>query len=257
MPMESRRATLAQESQASFTLIELLVVVAIVAILASMLLPALSKAREAARSTLCLTQEKQIMQLALLYVGDNADYYPPASTTKTALGANYCTWLPYLISLYQGQYASNSYLGSYDKARQGINAGKTIARCPQRRLDNASYDQAYFGSAPSWSLPTWYSYGLNYLKFCNDSSQTVPIKAMALKSPAYSVFACDSTIDPVNGSWVLSGIGTFYGYLVNPGWDKIYPDARHPGQHVNTMLADGHVEALSKNAVFNDGTRWW
>ncbi len=64
------------EDRKLFTLIELLVVIAIIAILASMLLPALSKARQAAQNIKCVNQLKQIETAAIMYAGDSEDWLP-------------------------------------------------------------------------------------------------------------------------------------------------------------------------------------
>ena len=65
-----------------FTLIELLIVIAIIAILASMLLPALNQAREKARATQCINSLKQCSTAITFYADTYQDYVPSASTTS-------------------------------------------------------------------------------------------------------------------------------------------------------------------------------
>lgn len=81
-----------RSSRHAFTLVELLVVIAIIGILAALLVPVLSKAKQKAQGSLCLANGKQMMTAMIQYSSDNGEFFPPNPDDGNTLpGYNWCS----------------------------------------------------------------------------------------------------------------------------------------------------------------------
>lgn len=105
--MRTLRPGTGKTCPAGFTLVELLVVIGIIALLIGILLPAINKAREAAKITQCLSNLKQINLGLLMYADGNRGCLPPISSGTAQLPINGQTWTV-AVRWYGGAYGPTS-----------------------------------------------------------------------------------------------------------------------------------------------------
>ena len=231
--------------QAKFTLIELLIVVAIIGILASLLLPALGKARAKARQAVCLNNQKQIGLAFALYQDDNEAYYP-------IYGSSVSDWVSWDDQL--GDYDGRN-LTQEEKERQNFRVtddryDNDLYLCPanvqvrskavlrsysinqEHVKDDISHADAVRGVA-GWAGPSDGKYGWS-------------IKSIAIRNPSDFIVMTEA-----QGYSNILGFAGSQGYSKVGAFTKNYSPSQLPAHTLDVGGVAGFYVHDSKNYKLN------
>jgi prepilin-type N-terminal cleavage/methylation domain-containing protein/prepilin-type processing-associated H-X9-DG protein len=236
----------------AFTLIELLVVIAIIAILAAMLLPALSRAKQKAKQTACISNMRQI-GIALVMYADTYQQYPSCYYATRGV----YVWQPELLTFMGNNRNAFFCPAARPDSAWDTNANKTIVT---RIGYNDKIDPFAIANTSRFSL------GYNDWGLWNTHNPplgmgadvgTTPIKDSMVRKPTDMIAVGDvrsdatsldfnANLDPAIGD---SGDNT-------PATHDQCPCNRH-NYRTDLLFADGHVESPKRNDVINPNDGNW
>ncbi len=210
-----------------FTLIELLVVIAIIAILAAMLLPALSKAREKGRQAVCMSNLKQIGLVLTLYSQDYDNWFLPARIPGPAYWSGNVSARPWIEFL--GKF------GLYSPCDYGIKIG------------DGNYRKYYGAKIFCPSERNWGNFSSSTYAINDWLVGLCTITPPYTEDPTYRYRKTTRVRQPDIAVWVVDNNRTGY-YSVNYTGPS-YIGFRHT-DFANVLYVDGHVGIVKNEGLW-------
>ncbi|MBN9688763.1 MAG: prepilin-type N-terminal cleavage/methylation domain-containing protein [Verrucomicrobia bacterium] len=232
----------ARRVRQAFTLIELLVVIGIIAVLASLLLPAASRARARAQGITCLNHHRQLMLATFLYVADERDALPynlgEDETMHEVSAGRFINWTSSLLSWELEPDNTNSALLTRGGIGPYVNANATIYRCPadfvvsdlqaaagwRHRVRSTSMN-AMMGNAGEYTTNGFNVNNPEYRQFFQLAQVDLPSQLFVYT---------EEHPDSVNDGYFLNRVS-------RSEWTDL-PASNHGGA-ANLAFADGHAES--------------
>ncbi len=235
----------AKKLVSAFTLIELLVVIAIISILAALLTPALSSARETSKAAACISNLRQLSLGLRMYEEENNHILSPM------FGDDDGSWLiytPYSDVAWTHKIAPYVGLGRKSWVNPTAPEGYMIIDANNTRIFSCPQEQTHWG------------YGMNYYcgkTFLPGAGISETFKAGSIKYPERIVQLIDCNYLPGPGPTTFD---SWPGLCRNPDdapIDSGPPPNRHNGKGSNVLFLDGHVQGgLTFARLYIDDTPW-
>lgn len=227
-----------------FTLIELLVVIAIIAILASMLLPALARAKQKGQRAVCISNLREIGLAFQMYLGDSQDRFPDRRDLKSSLPGGYhpwnvTTWPP---SDPRAGWAATT----FSNECPNFNVWSCPAAVTSTTGNNIESVQAV-SNDPNPPLCRYWAWRFDRTNDMSDSAMLTDFWAKSSSRAisdlqAHNIPTVDATIGPISG-----------GVDVELAVDPYFPNTPTGATTVDSTLKGHTIHAGGRSRVFLDG----
>ena len=234
-----------RKNKVGFTLIELLVVIAIIAILAAMLMPALQQARTTARDMACLNNLKQLTLPYIAYAGDNNGCILPTKINAYNSGS----WPGVIANALYKIPSGQGKIGEYAATNK---VKLPLFECPNEATPMGQKENSHF---------MFSHYVVNQLlvgttgdtKYLTrrESQVSQAAKAVLLFDSSEKQACHQRTLNDTSGERVALRHGSSAVILDNASYKH------YIGQKINMSFYDGHVEAVSRQKLFNPQPGTW